>query len=135
MKQKAKIVVITGISFMLLGGMQVATASTEEVVGTTVLELTDGNMDVITAGSKSSASSRASARGRSTSARTRTNTRANRYTNYGVSSGVATSCCDGGYTSTRASASASGDVVRTRGGHRHGRGYSASWAAAYGRRR
>lgn len=132
MKHKAKIVAITGISFMLLSGMQAATASTE-VLGTTILELTDGNMDVITAGSKSSASSRASARGRSTSTRTRTNTRANRYTNYGISSAVSTSCCERGSTSTRARASASGHIVRTRSGHRHGRGYSASWAAAYGR--
>jgi len=131
MKRKAKIAAITSMSFALLSAMQIATASTE-LVAPTVLELTDGNMDVITAGARSSASSRASARGRVTSTRTRTTTRANRYTNYGISSGVATSCCEGGRTSTRARASASGDVVRTRSGHRHGRGYSASWATAYG---
>ena len=130
MKHKVKMIAIMGMSFMLLSGMQIATASTE-VVGTTILELTDGNMDVITAGSKSSASSRASARGRVTSTRTRTNTRADRHTNYGVSSAVATFCCENGHGSTRASASASGDHVRTHTGRRSGHGYVASWAAAY----
>ncbi len=131
MKRKAKIVAITGISFMLLSVTQATFASTE-VVGETVLELTDSNMDVITAGVKTSASSYAVAQGSLTNTRANTLTNANVYTNYGVGSAVAVYCCKNGSGSTGANASASGDVVRRLSGNQNGPGYSASWAVAVG---
>jgi len=129
--KKAKIVAITGISFMLLSVMQAASASTE-VVGKTVFELTNSNMDVVTAGVKTSAGSYAVAQGSLTNTQANASTNANVYTNYGVSSAVAVYCCKNGSGSTEANASASGDVVRSLSGNQNGPGYSASWAVAVG---
>jgi hypothetical protein len=116
-----------GISFVVLSVMQLATASTESMK---TFELTYADMDMLTAGSAASAD--AYAHGNSTLATTDVNTDANQYANYGVGSAVATFCCNNGSGSTNTTASATGNTVGEYHGSREGRGYSASWSAAYG---
>ena len=128
MKCKTKIVV-TSVSFLLLNVMQVAIGSTERAEG--VIELTDANMDMMTAGGRSSANSYAFATGSATSTATFANTSATRRLNIGFSGAVAIACCRNSSELTNANASASGNQVVEYSGGQQGSGYSASWAAAY----
>jgi hypothetical protein len=134
MKCKAKRVAVTSMSFMLLGMLQIATATaaTELVVKPVVFELTDGNMDDVTAGKGSAlASSYASATGGSVITSVITSTGANPSITYALGTAVAASCCNGGETSTRVNVSTNGDRVRTYSGHQEGSNSSARWATSY----
>lgn len=126
MKIKAKLTktaMMLGASLMLMSVMQGATASTNEEGITTVFELTEENMDGITAGAKA----RARARGtRSASTRTITIVKGR------SSRAVAISTATGRRATTSARARADGDVVRTRGTNRSGRYHSVSWQLSYG---
>lgn len=120
-----KTAVMLGASLMLISFMQGATASTNEEGITTVFELTEANMDGITAGGKVKARARArGTRSASTSAVTIVKGRSSR--------AVAISTATGNRATTRARARASGDVVRTRGANRNGRYHSVSWRLSYG---
>ncbi len=123
-----KNIIVTGISIALLTAIQITRA--DPLLS---FELSENQMDKITAGGTATATAYALSTGNLTSTRTNTLTHANEYINYGVAIAVATSCCDNnGSTLADTSASATGDVVRTLHGERSGYGYSVSWSAAYG---
>ena len=122
-----KHIVLTGISIALLTAMQITRADPIS------FELSETEMDKITAGGRATANAYALSKGDLTSTRTNTLTHANEYVNYGVAIAVATSCCDNsGSTTADTNASATGHVVRTLHGKRSGFGYSISWSIAYG---
>ena len=123
-----KHIIVTGISIALLTAIQITKA--DPLVS---FELSESEMDKITAGGTATAHAYALSTGDITSTRTNTLTHANEHANYGVAIAVATSCCDkSGTTSTNTNASATGHVVHTLHGSRSGPGYSISWSIAYG---
>jgi len=116
MKNKAKTFVIATASLMLLSVMQVSAASTE---------LTENNMDTITAGAKAAAHARGTQ-----SVSVVTMAQANERFNLGVAIASAL----GSNAVTEVATSATGNIIRSQGRSINGRYHSVKYNFSYNRR-